>query len=246
MDDKSWPAVTAWRKQQREHLIAQRIALPPAEHQAWSAAINAHLRAGFDCRDGAVVGFCWPFKNEFDARFVVRDFRANGAVAALPVVVAKAQPLQFRQWWPGAPMKAGVYGIPFPDATAVVLPDAAIVPMNGFDGQGYRLGYGGGYFDRTLAALAPQPIAIGIAFECARLPSITPQSHDIPMDFVVTEAGIQVAAAGGLEKIYGEECRRRVDRLREQRRRLTASAAANSSPVCYSAKGADCSGGNSA
>jgi 5,10-methenyltetrahydrofolate synthetase len=244
MDDKSWPEINAWRKQQRERLIAQRVALPHGEHRAWSAAINAHLRAGFDCRDGAVVGFCWPFKNEFDARFVVRDFRANGAVAALPVVIAKAQPLQFRKWWPGAPMRAGVYDIPFPDGTELVVPEVAIVPMNGFDEGGYRLGYGGGYFDRTLAAAAPQPVAIGTAFECARLPSIEPQSHDIPMDFVVTEAGIHIAGAGGLETIDGAECRRRVQQLIERRRRLIASEAGSSSPVCYAAEFPDLSGGS--
>ena len=63
------------------------------------------------------------------------------------------------------------------------------MPLVGFDAQGYRLGYGGGYFDRTLAALARKPLTIGVGFEFARLPTIRPQPHDIPMDFIVTEAG---------------------------------------------------------
>src|SRR6185436_2040899 len=96
----------------------------------------------------------------------------------------------FRAWWPGAPMTAGVYDIPIPDGTAIVAPDAAIVPMNGFDAQGYRLGYGGGYFDRTLASMSPRPLAIGVSYEFARLATIYPQPHDVAMDFVVTEAGL--------------------------------------------------------
>jgi 5,10-methenyltetrahydrofolate synthetase len=237
--NKSWTEINAWRKLQRERMIAQRVAAPVAAHHAWSAAINAHIRAGFSFPASAILGYCWPFKQEFDARFVIRDFRADGALAALPAVVAKATPLQFRKWWPGAPMTAGVYGIPYPDGTDVVVPDAAIVPMNGFDGGGYRLGYGGGYFDRTLAALTPRPVAIGVSFEFARLPTIDPQSHDIAMDFVVTEAGIHVAAAAGLERIDAAECRVRLDTLLAQRglsRRRNAAAAAYASPACYAAE----------
>ena len=136
-------------------------------------------------------------------------------------------------------MKAGVYGIPFPDGTEPVAPGAAIVPMNGFDEGGYRLGYGGGYFDRTLAALARRPVAIGTAFEFARLPTIEPQPHDIPMDFVVTEAGIYAATGAGLEKIDAAECRCRMQQLMDGRRGPASRAAADggySSPVCYAAE----------
>jgi hypothetical protein len=98
-------------------------------------------------------------------------------------------------------MTKGVYDIPVTDGTALVVPDAAIVPMNGFDAQGYRLGYGGGYFDRTLDSIAPPPLAIGVAFEFAGLPTIRPQPHDVPMDFIVTEAGIYVAKDANLVRI---------------------------------------------
>src|SRR3954470_12542892 len=201
----TWPEIRDWRKLKRAELIAQREAVDDASRGQMNAAITGHIEAGFPLA-GMTVGFCWPFKNEFDARFAIRHFRAGGAAAALPVVIAKATPLQFRAWWPGAPMTTGVYEIPIPDGTPLLVPDAAIVPMNGFDAQGFRLGYGGGYFDRTLQALSPRPLAIGVAFEFARLPSIRPQPHDVPMDFVVTEAGIHVASEAGMVRISAGQC----------------------------------------
>jgi hypothetical protein len=152
------------------------------------------------------------------------------------VVVAKASPLQFRKWWPGAPMTRGVYDIPIPDGTELVVPDAAIVPMNGFDHQAYRLGYGGGYFDRTLAVTVPRPLAIGVSFEFARLPTIYPQPHDIAMDFVVTEAGVHAVSNAQLNRITPQECREWTQRLCAERglpRQRVNAATAYSSPPCY-------------
>ncbi|MEO7727696.1 MAG: 5-formyltetrahydrofolate cyclo-ligase [Burkholderiales bacterium] len=234
--NEAWIEVRDWRKAKRAELIAQREALEPVRHRQMNAAISAHIEAGFALLAGMTIGFCWPFKGEFDARFVIRHFREQGAAAALPVVVAKATPLQFRAWWPGAPMSKGVYDIPIPDGTALVVPDAAIVPMNGFDGQAYRLGYGGGYFDRTLDSMSPQLLAIGVAFEFAGLPTIRPQPHDVPMDFVVTEAGIYVARNASLARISAEQCREQAARLCAQRglpRQRVETAAGFASPPCY-------------
>jgi len=234
--DGSWPEVRSWRKKTRTELIARRVALDSALRRELNAAISAHIEVGFALLAGMTVGFCWPFQGEFDARFALRRFRDRGATAALPVVIAKATPLQFRAWWPGAPMKTGVYDIPFPDGTALVVPDAAIVPMNGFDAGGYRLGYGGGYFDRTLAATVPPPLAIGVSFEFARLATIHPQPHDIAMDFVVTEAGIHAVTDGSLARISAAECGARAGRLCEQRglpRNRAQAACGYSSPPCY-------------
>jgi 5-formyltetrahydrofolate cyclo-ligase len=97
----------------------------------------------------------------------------------------------FREWTPQTKMAAGVYDIPIPIESAEVVPNIALIPLAGFDDAGYRLGYGGGFFDRTLAVLAPRPLAIGVGFELARVPTIYPQPHDIPLDYVVTELGIQ-------------------------------------------------------
>jgi 5,10-methenyltetrahydrofolate synthetase len=233
--DQDWPKIRDWRKQQRVELVARRTAVPANTLHQWNEAITESLVAGFPMLTGMTIGFCWPFKSEFDARFAIRHFRDAGATAALPAVVEKKGPLQFRKWWPGAPMKPGVYDIPIPDGTEIVLPDAAIVPMNGFDEQAYRLGYGGGYFDRTLASLSPRPLAIGVSFELARLPTIHPQSHDIPMDFVVTEAGVHAHSGPRLARLDPEACRARAQRLCDERRlpRPRPAEGGLSSPVCY-------------
>jgi len=188
--DESWTKVKEWRKEQRAQLIALRDAIPLERRRELKDAITAHIEAGFALLAGMTIAFCWPFKGEFDARFAIRRFRERDATAALPVVIGKALPLQFRAWWPGAPLKAGVYDIPFPDGTPPVVPDAAIVPMNGFDAQGYRLGYGGGYFDRWLA-LHPDVCAIGVAWSAARLDAeeLAPLPHDVPLALIVTERG---------------------------------------------------------
>ena len=198
---KDWNEIKSWRKTRRQELIAARAAFDAAQRHAWNERITAALESGFEVPAGAVVGFCWPHKGEFDARFAVRRWREVGATAALPAVVDKKGPLQFRKWWPGAPMRKEVYDIPVPDGTEVLAPDIAIVPMNGFDGRGYRLGYGGGYFDRTLAALGRRVLAVGVTFEALRLETIFPQTHDIPMDFVVTEAGVYRAGGRDLALI---------------------------------------------
>jgi 5-formyltetrahydrofolate cyclo-ligase len=106
-------------------------------------------------------------------------------------------------------MKPAVLGIPVPDGTPVLVPDAVLIPPVGFSDQGWRLGYGGGYFDATLAALSPQPLKIGVAYELSRTPTIFPQPYDVPMDFVVTEAGIHAVEEGGMRRVDAAECARR-------------------------------------
>jgi 5,10-methenyltetrahydrofolate synthetase len=213
---EDWNEIKAWRKTRRAELIARRAEFAPGQRKAWNGQITALLEV-FPVPPGAVIGFCWPHKGEFDARFAVRRWRDQGAIAALPEVVAKGHPLQFREWWPGAQMKPGVYDIPVPCGTRIAMPDVAIVPMNGFDAQGYRLGYGGGYFDRTLAALERRVLAIGVSFEALRLPTIHPQAHDIPMDFVVTEAAIYRAGGRDLAALDAAQCASDAKSLLESR-----------------------------
>lgn len=169
-------------------------------------AITALLEQGFPSLQRNVVGFCWPHRGEYDPRPLMNFIQERGATLALPEVVNKQEPLCFRKWWPDAPMKRGAYDIPVPDNTAVVTVGALVIPMIGFDQMGFRLGYGGGYFDRTLIAIAPRPLAIGVAFEILRKDSVHPQPHDIPMDFIVTEAGIYRVATTGLVLISPEAC----------------------------------------
>ena len=193
--------IASWRKAQRAELIARRLAVPDDMRDPWTAAITRSLVDGFPMLRGLVVGFCWPYKGEVDPRFAIRELRRHGARAALPAVVQKAAPLQFREWAPGVAMTRGVFDLPVPDGAPVLDPEALLMPPIGFDRHAYRLGYGGGYFDRTLAALKATPLKIGIAFEASRIDTIFPQPHDIPMDFVVTERGIHHAGARGLEVV---------------------------------------------
>lgn len=86
-------------------------------------------------------------------------------------------------------MRPDRFGIPQPVEQVTLDTDLLLVPVNGFDAKGYRIGYGGGYFDRTLASLSPQPLTVGVGFELSRLESIEPQAHDRPLDWIVTEAG---------------------------------------------------------
>lgn len=182
--------IKSWKAAQRKQLLARRVAVSDADRRLWDAAITEHLVAGFAQLARMTVGMYWPYQGEFDPRFAMHHFRQQGAQAALPQVVQKAHSLQFRVWWPGVAMTKGVYDIPVPVGTEVVLPDALLMPPVGFDAAGYRLGYGGGFYDRTLASINPRPLTIGVAYELSRLDTIHPQAFDLPMDYVVTERGI--------------------------------------------------------
>lgn len=182
----SLPCRSALRRQ----LVAARLALAPEQVAALSQAICAHLLAGFPQLAQQVVGFCWPVHNEPDLRPALVDLARRGATPALPVVVKNAAPLAFRPWTPDTPLTPDRYGIPTPATGDWVAPSVLLLPVNGVDEKGYRLGYGGGYFDRTLAALVPRPLAIGVGFEQARVADIRPEAHDMPLDALVTEAGI--------------------------------------------------------
>lgn len=203
----AWRDVSSWRKALRAEMIARREALSGTERAAFNERITARLLDSFSVPARAVVGFCWPFRGEFDARFAIRQWRQGGAHAALPEVVAKNEALRFSLWAPGVAMRRGVYDIPVPDRTRQVLPDLAVVPMNAFDDRGFRLGYGGGYFDGTLQALKRRVIAIGVAYERLRVATIHPQAHDIPMDFVVTEAAVYRGGGEALEALAPAACR---------------------------------------
>lgn len=182
--------LAAWRKAERERLIAARMAMPIDEHRAACETILATLQERFPAADLPLLGGYWPFRREFDCLPYLREALAHGAGAALPVVIAKGQPLEFRPWTPQTKMEAGVWNILHPAEGPAVEPGALIVPLVGFDAAGYRLGYGAGFYDRTLAAMSKTPLTIGVGFELNRMPTIHPQPHDIPLDWIVTEAGM--------------------------------------------------------
>lgn len=185
------PDLNQWRRTQRAELLALRMAIPVAQRMRMNRRMTEALQDAFPLAGPLVIAAYWPFRGEFDPRFLLRSWRLRGACTALPVVMAKGQPLQFRAWWPGLRTEPGVYQLPVPVGSDVVRPDVVLMPPVGFDRQGYRLGYGGGFYDRTLAGLSPQPVKIGVAFGLSFIPTIQPQPHDIPMDFVATEDGIR-------------------------------------------------------
>ena len=142
--------------------------------------------------DSEIVSGFFPFKNEITTLPLLAKLASEGWTTALPVVTGEGEALRFRAWMPGEPTRPGVWDIPIPvDAAAEVHPDVLLVPMLAFDRRGYRLGYGGGYYDRTLAVLrALKPItAIGIAYSGQEIAEVPNGSWDEPLDWIVTERG---------------------------------------------------------
>src|SRR5256885_2544065 len=144
----------AWRKAERERLLAARAALVPETVEDFRHRIDASLERSFPGLANGRLAFCWPIRNEYDARHLAKTLRERGALTALPVVVAPKQPLAFREWHPGVELANGPLDIPYPKNSREVVPDAVLLPMNGWDAHGYRLGYGAGCFHRTPASLA--------------------------------------------------------------------------------------------
>ncbi|WP_048646559.1 5-formyltetrahydrofolate cyclo-ligase [Nitratireductor soli] len=182
-----WPEIRRWRKAERERILAGRLAIPAARRAQMAARIAAGLDAAIGDPRHRVVGLYWPFRGEPDLRPWLASVIDRGGSAALPVVVEKGQPLIFRAYRPGDRLERGVWNIPVPAGGAEIIPDIVIAPLVGFDARNYRLGYGGGFYDRTLAALPRKPLVIGIGYAFSRIPTIYPQPHDIPMDRIVTE-----------------------------------------------------------
>ena len=183
-------ALKAWRRSERERLIAARVATAPDVLDSWRRRMDSFIERSFPGLARCRLAFCWPIKGEYDARHLARTLRARGALTALPVVVAPRTPLVFREWHPGVELAQGPLDIPYPANSQELTPDAVLLPMNGWAQQGSRLGYGAGFFDRTLASLPKKPLVIGVSYELAKLQTIHPQSWDLPMDYVVTERGV--------------------------------------------------------
>ena len=180
----------SWRKAERERLIAAREALDAQTLEHFRQRIDGYLEHSFPELASARLAFCWPIRGEYDARHLAKTLRERGALTALPVVVAPRQPLDFREWHPGIELAVGPLGIAFPAHSPTVVPDAVLLPMNGWDEAGYRLGYGAGFFDRTLASMMTRPKVIGVTYEMSGIKTIHPQQWDIPLDWVVTERGV--------------------------------------------------------
>lgn len=185
-----WPDVRRWRKAERARLIESRLAISADARTAMAGLIAQGLDQVAGDVAGKMVSLYWPFRGEPDLRPWLASVNARGGKSALPIAIELGRPLIFRAYAPGDKLERGVWNIPVPVAGPEVIPDIVIAPLVGFDATGYRLGYGGGFFDRTLAALPKKALVIGVGYEIARIATIFPQPHDIPMDRIVTEAGV--------------------------------------------------------
>ncbi len=159
--------------------------------RAVTETANRHLIEAVRDLPGTVVSAYWPIRTELDPRPAMHEL-AKTHDLCLPVVLGAARPLGFRPWVPGAAMEAGAFGAQIPVDERSIVPGILIVPLAAFDRQGYRLGYGGGFYDRTLEQLkARGPVcAIGFAYDAQECDGVPRDATDQQLDAIVTESGI--------------------------------------------------------
>jgi len=191
--------IASFRKAERERLIAARLAIPAEVRASHTAKIAAALDQLLGAATEEIVSLYWPIRAEPDLRPWMRAACERGLAIALPVAVELGRPLTFRAWRPGAVMARGLWQIPYPAEGPEITPTTLLAPLVGFDAASYRLGYGGGFFDRTLAAIrSPTALGIsgtrgtrarviGVGYRALEIPTIHPQPHDVPMDVILTE-----------------------------------------------------------
>ena len=184
----------------RRRMTAVRKACADSSPSA-AAELAARIGREFQLPESAVVAGFHAYRTEIDPLPAMRHFAGKGHRLCLPVVVAKAHPLIFRSWREGDPMMEGAYGIPVPLSNAETLqPDMLIVPMLAFDTSGYRLGYGGGFYDRTLDALrrdGRNVVAVGVAYDGQEAVSVPHQATDQPLDVIITDKRVIRPSAAG-------------------------------------------------
>lgn len=185
------PEVVDTKRRLRAEMIERRkrLATPPA-----GAALARHVMSLGPFAPGATVAGFHPMPPEIDVLPALTLFAGAGHTVSLPVVVGRKRPLIFRRWMPGAALANGVLGIPYPpENNPEVEPSILLVPLLAFDRRGHRLGYGGGYYDRTLAALrAKRPVfAIGVGYAFQEVDEVPADSLDQRVDAIATDAGAE-------------------------------------------------------
>ncbi|MES2297026.1 MAG: 5-formyltetrahydrofolate cyclo-ligase [Pseudomonadota bacterium] len=174
----------------RAELARLRRALDPSTTRAWDQAIGRHLLAWWEDLGLDTLAVYWPLKGEPDLAAAYAELVRRGARLALPVVLARDAPLAFAHWEPGEAMGRDCMGVAVPAAMRpLARPPAILVPCLGFNGARLRLGYGGGYYDRTLAP-APRALAAGVAYAC-QAAQFDGAAHDVALDLIVTETGLR-------------------------------------------------------
>ena len=170
----------------RRALGARRAAIAPERKAEWDAAIGAQLVAWWRTQAVDALGVYWPLRGEADLSEAYAELVRAGVRLALPVVVARDAPLAFADWQPGEAMVKDEMGVAVPQVLRFVArPPALLVPCLGFNQQGFRLGYGGGFYDRTLEH-APRPTTLGIAYTCLEA-EFASAAHDVALDRIITE-----------------------------------------------------------
>ena len=177
----------------RRKLIAARQALPDRLERA--VLLQGVLRVWLIGRKELSIGAYWPIKGEFDPLPALYRW-TEGAPdqinrrIGLPVAHRETKSLRFHVWYPGCPTELDAYDIPKPKDTEEFVPEILVVPCLGFGPGGVRLGYGGGFFDRTLASLTPRPVTVGVSFTHGFLPLLRAGPQDLPLDTMLTEDGV--------------------------------------------------------
>jgi 5-formyltetrahydrofolate cyclo-ligase len=178
----------------RRQLQAERQSL--IDRHLRSVQLQEVLRVWLLGRTSQAIGAYWPIKGEFDALPALYRWSETGPEIdvvrriGLPVINRETKHLSFHTWFPGCPMEEDAYGIPKPKDTPAFEPDLLLVPCVGFGPKGLRLGYGGGFYDRTLAQLKPRPLTVGVAYAHGHVPWLVAEAHDVPLDVLLTEDGV--------------------------------------------------------
>jgi 5-formyltetrahydrofolate cyclo-ligase len=179
-------SATLDKPQLRRALKERRRSIAPNSKRIWDDRIGARVLAWWRDRPGMILGVYWPLAGEPDLRPAYAELAEAGVRLALPVVLARDAALGFSEWVPGEPTVADALGVAVPAQLRMVeRPDVLLVPCLGFDAQGYRVGYGGGFYDRTLAA-PPRPRTLGIAYACQQV-QFESGEYDIALDAIITE-----------------------------------------------------------
>lgn len=180
------PDTTSIKSGLRRQLLADRHAITAEVRRAWDKAIRERLLAWWRANPAVTLGIYWPIRGEPDLRAAFDELARQGVQLALPMVVKRDAPLHFATWKPGDALVRDTHGVPVPQQQGIpVHPDALLVPCVGFNTDHIRLGYGGGFYDRTLA-VEPRPLAVGIAY-ASSLVDFAGEPHDIPLDDMITE-----------------------------------------------------------
>ena len=184
------------KKALRKLLVEQRLNLPDRRQR--SDLLQRVMRIWLVGRPDTVIGAYWPIKGEFDPLPALHRWKEDGELLdqpqprriGLPVVDKVHKTMTFHAWYPGCPMEEDAYGIPKPKDTEMITPTLLFVSCVGYAAGGYRLGYGGGFYDRMLASLEPRPFTVGLGFSTAFLPDFEPEPHDIALDAILNDYGV--------------------------------------------------------